>query len=89
MTPIQLVYICWLCVETLFCYVYIVETRNRTLEETAAIFDGEDATHTIAQQAVTKLMKPLDTLEEKEKSSMGGSEHQSEGTDVHPIIQVV
>ncbi|KAF8527610.1 general substrate transporter, partial [Hysterangium stoloniferum] len=31
-----LVYDCWICFEVVFCYFYIVETKNRTLEETAA-----------------------------------------------------
>lgn len=44
----QLVYMVWLLFETAFCYFYIIETRGRTLEETAAMFDGEDATDHIA-----------------------------------------
>ena len=35
---------CWICFETVFCYIYVIETKNRTLEETAALFDGEEAT---------------------------------------------
>ena len=35
-------YCCWLAFETVFVYLFIVETKNRTLEETAALFDGED-----------------------------------------------
>jgi hypothetical protein len=31
-----------------------VETKNRTLEETAALFDGEDAIHMITHQAHEK-----------------------------------
>ena len=27
----------------MFCYVFIVETKGLSLEETAALFDGEDA----------------------------------------------
>lgn len=26
----------------MFCFLFIIETKNRTLEETAALFDGED-----------------------------------------------
>jgi len=37
-----LVYCGWLGFELLFVVLYIVETRGRTLEETAALFDGED-----------------------------------------------
>jgi len=37
-----IVYCCWLAFEFGFLYFMIVETKNRTLEETAALFDGED-----------------------------------------------
>ncbi|KAI6116258.1 hexose transporter [Pisolithus sp. B1] len=43
-----LVYVCWLAIEFVFLWVFLVETKNRTLEETAAIFDGEDALEKIA-----------------------------------------
>ena len=33
----------------MFCYIYVIETKNRTLEETAALFDGEDATNNLIQ----------------------------------------
>ena len=38
----QIFYCCWLFFQLVFCYLFIVETKNRTLEETAALFDGED-----------------------------------------------
>ena len=38
----QIVYCVWLAFETVFLYFFIVETKNRTLEETAALFDGVD-----------------------------------------------
>jgi hypothetical protein len=31
-----------LCFELVFIIIFIVETRGRTLEETAALFDGEE-----------------------------------------------
>ncbi|CCM04885.1 uncharacterized protein FIBRA_07081 [Fibroporia radiculosa] len=37
-----IVYCCWLAFEFGFLYFMIIETKNRTLEETAALFDGED-----------------------------------------------
>ncbi|KDQ55565.1 hypothetical protein JAAARDRAFT_48515 [Jaapia argillacea MUCL 33604] len=43
-----LVYVCWLTFEAVFVYFYVVETKGLTLEETAAIFDGDD---TVAQLA--------------------------------------
>ncbi|KAF5390833.1 hypothetical protein D9757_004450 [Collybiopsis confluens] len=42
-----IVYCCWIAFECVFVYLYVVETKNLTLEETAAIFDGEDATKEI------------------------------------------
>lgn len=42
-----IVYCCWLAFEFVFCYVFIVETKNLSLEETAAIFDGEEATRAL------------------------------------------
>ena len=49
----QLVYICWLCFELGFVHLFVIETNNRTLEETSALFDGEDATKHIAGHAGT------------------------------------
>ncbi|EIW83455.1 hexose transporter [Coniophora puteana RWD-64-598 SS2] len=46
-----IVYVCWLAVELVFIYFYLVETKNRTLEETAALFDGEDKIEKIAHKA--------------------------------------
>ena len=39
----QVVYCVFIAFETVYCYLFIVETKNRSLEETAALFDGEDA----------------------------------------------
>ncbi len=46
-------YCCWLAFELVFLYFFVVETKHRTLEETAALFDGEDlaAIHAAAQYA--------------------------------------
>ena len=35
-------YCVWIAFEVVFLWFFIVETKNRTLEETAALFDGED-----------------------------------------------
>jgi len=37
-----LVYCGWLGFELVFILLFVVETRGRTLEETAALFDGEE-----------------------------------------------
>ncbi|KAF9493456.1 general substrate transporter [Pleurotus eryngii] len=38
-----IVYCCWIAFELVFLYFFIIETKNRSLEETAALFDGEEA----------------------------------------------
>ncbi len=47
-------YCCFLAFETVFLYFFVVETQNRTLEETAALFDGDDLDklHQAGHQAV-------------------------------------
>ncbi|KAJ8463128.1 hypothetical protein ONZ45_g17696 [Pleurotus djamor] len=45
-----LVYVFWLTFEAAFCYIFLIETKNRTLEETAALFDGEDAVAKLAEK---------------------------------------
>jgi sugar porter (SP) family MFS transporter len=45
------VYIAWLSFELWFIWMYLVETKNRTLEETAAIFDGDDQVALIEKNA--------------------------------------
>ncbi|OCH89637.1 general substrate transporter [Obba rivulosa] len=47
-----ILYCCWNVFEFAFCYFMIVETKNRTLEETAALFDGEDTTAQITAAAL-------------------------------------
>ncbi|KAL4248750.1 major facilitator superfamily protein [Abortiporus biennis] len=46
-----LVYDCWLCFEAVFIYLFLIETKNRTLEETAALFDGDDTAEKLAEEA--------------------------------------
>ncbi|KAN0120675.1 general substrate transporter [Russula decolorans] len=46
-----LVYCAWLCFELVFVVLFIVETRGRTLEETAVLFDGEDKPVPLAQMS--------------------------------------
>ncbi|KAG6863537.1 hypothetical protein C0991_005222, partial [Blastosporella zonata] len=46
------VYCCWLCFELVFLYFFLIETKNRSLEETAALFDGEDAVENVMGHAL-------------------------------------
>ncbi|KAG6811658.1 hypothetical protein H0H92_006420 [Tricholoma furcatifolium] len=43
------VYCVWLLFECVYLYFFVIETKNLSLEETAALFDGEDAVNQIAQ----------------------------------------
>ena len=47
----QIVYCCWLAFETAFLYFFIVETKGLSLEETAALFDGEESQRAIDNAA--------------------------------------
>ncbi|KAF8591260.1 general substrate transporter [Ramaria rubella] len=68
-----IVYDCWLAFELVFCYLFIIETKNHTLEETAVIFDGEDgAQHVFSKAAaVAGLTDVHETMsdDKDEKSS--------------------
>jgi sugar porter (SP) family MFS transporter len=46
-----IVYCVWLAFELAFMIVFVVETKNRTLEETAALFDGEEKSEELHQRA--------------------------------------
>ena len=48
---LQIFYCCWLVFELVFCYMFIVETKGLSLEETAALFDGEEAVKRIHARA--------------------------------------
>jgi len=48
-----IVYCVWLGFELVILYFFVVETKNRTLEETAVLFDGEDAADQVAAGAAT------------------------------------
>ncbi|KAG9316892.1 hypothetical protein JVU11DRAFT_2968 [Chiua virens] len=45
-----LVYVFWIAFEAVFLWLYVVETKNRTLKETAALFDGEEAIAQIVEK---------------------------------------
>ncbi|KAJ7650242.1 general substrate transporter [Roridomyces roridus] len=66
-----LLYLGWLVVELLFIWRYIVETKGRTLEETAIIFDGEDKQKDLAhmggEAATTHLSRAI-ALQERTRS---------------------
>ncbi|KAJ7113157.1 general substrate transporter [Mycena epipterygia] len=49
-----IVYCVWLACEFVFLYFFVIETKSRTLEETAAIFDGQGATEQIVDSAAVQ-----------------------------------
>ncbi|KIJ60061.1 hypothetical protein HYDPIDRAFT_161558 [Hydnomerulius pinastri MD-312] len=68
-----LVYLFWICFELVFLWFYVVETRNRTLEETAALFDGDDAMVQITEKAAATAGLAVehhgDSIDEKKSPS--------------------
>ncbi|KAH8103088.1 hexose transporter [Cristinia sonorae] len=65
-----IVYCCWLVFELVFCYVMIVETKGLSLEETAALFDGEDASNNLHN--ATRDVR-IDDVDEKASGSYNHS----------------
>ncbi|EJC98582.1 hexose transporter [Fomitiporia mediterranea MF3/22] len=49
-----IVYCVWLTFELGFIYLYLIETKNRTLEETALIFDGLDNVAKVTTKAAAR-----------------------------------
>ena len=58
-------YVCWIACEFTFLWFFIVETKNRTLEETAALFDGEDAIEQITHKAAAQNVQEDASLEKQ------------------------
>ncbi|KAG8748855.1 hypothetical protein FRC14_001898, partial [Serendipita sp. 396] len=44
---LYIVYCCWLVFELVYIFLYLVETKGKTLEETAALFDGKEVLQNI------------------------------------------
>ncbi|KZT58222.1 MFS general substrate transporter [Calocera cornea HHB12733] len=53
-----IVYDCFLVFEFVFMYFFCIETKNRTLEQTAALFDGEKAVQDLTASAITAIQLP-------------------------------
>ncbi|KAI0318860.1 general substrate transporter [Amylostereum chailletii] len=74
-----LVYLCWLVFEMVFVFLFIIETKNRTLEETAALFDGEDTAAQLSQEAAQVIAAEATA----EKASTGASINEVTVLDKH------
>ncbi|KZT53647.1 general substrate transporter [Calocera cornea HHB12733] len=53
-----IVYDCFLIFEFVFMYFFCIETKNRTLEQTAALFDGEKAVQDLTASAIMAIQLP-------------------------------
>jgi len=49
-----IVYVAWIAVELVVIFLYLVETKGLTLEETAALFDGADAVKELEDLAAVR-----------------------------------
>jgi len=65
-----IVYVVWIAFEFVFIWFYLVETKNRTLEETALIFDGLNSV-----QQITKAAEKVDDVSDKESQEKQSLEH--------------
>ncbi|KZO93447.1 general substrate transporter [Calocera viscosa TUFC12733] len=69
-----IVYDCFLVFEFGFMYFFCIETKNRTLEQTAALFDGEKAVQDLTAAAITAITLPhssgerVDEVEKEDKA---------------------
>ncbi|KAJ7126979.1 general substrate transporter [Mycena epipterygia] len=67
-----LAYLGWLAVELVFIWFYIVETKGRTLEETATLFDGEQQGNDLAHmggEAATSHLSRANILQDPTHST--------------------
>ncbi|KAF8902994.1 hexose transporter [Mucidula mucida] len=61
-----IVYVVWLFCECVFLFFFVVETKNLSLEETAALFDGPDAARELQANAHTEAgLSPKEKVSEK------------------------
>ncbi|TCD62432.1 hypothetical protein EIP91_006893 [Steccherinum ochraceum] len=49
-----IVYCAWIAFELVYVYFFLVETKNRTLEETSVLFDGDDNVAKLQQHALNR-----------------------------------
>ncbi|CAE6532622.1 unnamed protein product, partial [Rhizoctonia solani] len=60
-----LVYSCWLVFELAYMYMFAVETKGRSLEETAALFDGDEAVYELKDRMKVDIVESGHRQEEK------------------------
>ncbi|VDB83240.1 unnamed protein product [Peniophora sp. CBMAI 1063] len=71
-----IVYICWIGFEAVYVYLFVIETRGRTLEETAALFDGDEAAKELAHGAALAAVGGPSSPDEKADSIEDMRDHE-------------
>ena len=57
----------------MYCFLFVVETKNRTLEETAALFDGEEVLEQIEHHAAVHAEAEIKEIREEEEKESNSS----------------
>jgi hypothetical protein len=77
-----IVYCCWLLFELIYIFLFLVETKGKTLEETAAMFDGKEVVQNIenvGNEAAHRSRRRFGGFEKKDEielaCSRGDSQH--------------
>jgi len=65
-----IVYCVWLIFELAFMWRYAIETKGRSLEETAAIFDGDDVLSDLTKRTKEDVAHAGVGLDDSSKSSL-------------------
>ncbi|KII92502.1 hypothetical protein PLICRDRAFT_134162 [Plicaturopsis crispa FD-325 SS-3] len=78
-----LVYVFWLAFEVVFCYFYVVETKNRTLEETSALFDGDQSAEKMSENATGQVDRGSTIVASSFDQEKGASKELSRASTPH------
>ncbi|TFY80744.1 hypothetical protein EWM64_g3268 [Hericium alpestre] len=70
-----IVYIVWLCFELVYVWYTIIETKGLSLEETAALFDGDEAKGELQERAAERAVGGVPDSPKDEKESAHFHEH--------------
>jgi len=64
-------------------YVFAIETKGRSLEETAALFDGEDAVKELADRTKTDMVEGGHGLGAEKRTGTSSTDEKQKDTDEH------
>ncbi|KIJ51839.1 hypothetical protein M422DRAFT_244216 [Sphaerobolus stellatus SS14] len=68
-----LVYVFWIAFELVYCYLFVVETKNLTLEETSVLFDGAEGVEKVTSLAIGRTDDTTHRRESSTEKEKGGS----------------